>query len=85
MTQPQTPSGEAAGFEIDARLRRTFLRIVLIEVSTVGFLSWISRVFLMRAIRLGLCACFFCAVLLLLGLGIVRGASARFSSPPTTS
>ena len=45
MTQPQTPTGEVAAFEIDARLRRTFLRIVLIEVATVGVLYWMSRYF----------------------------------------
>ena len=45
MTQPQTPGGDVAPFEIDARLRRTFLRIVLIEVATVGLLYWMSRYF----------------------------------------
>ena len=45
MTQPQTPGGDAAAFEIDARLRRTFVRIVLIEVATVGLLYWMSRYF----------------------------------------
>jgi hypothetical protein len=45
MTEPQIPAGEPAAFEIDARLRRTFLRIVLIELATVGFLYWMSRYF----------------------------------------
>jgi hypothetical protein len=45
MTQPQMPPGAAPGFEIDARSRRSFVRIVLIEVATVGLLYWMSRYF----------------------------------------
>jgi hypothetical protein len=45
MAEPSTPPAEATGFEIDGRLKRTFLRILIIEAATVVALYWMSQYF----------------------------------------
>ena len=44
MAHPPT-SADTTGFGIDAPLRRTFIRILLIEIGTVGLLYWMSQYF----------------------------------------
>lgn len=45
MAELGTPPAEVTRFEIDATLRRTFLRILLIEVAMISCLYWMSRYF----------------------------------------
>ena len=45
MAHPSPPPAETAGLGIDPPLKRTFVRILLIEAGTIGALYWMSQYF----------------------------------------
>ena len=45
MASPSPPAAETAGLGIDRPLKRTFVRILLIEIAMIGALYWMSQYF----------------------------------------